>query len=70
MITQLTAVDDVTSFTAGIKESSEHDQDEIGQWCAIQGNSCIIKILGSSEETLPSLVQYGFVKGLPLLSDL
>ena len=64
-------MDDVTSFTAGIKESSsEQDQDEVGQWCAVQDNNCIIKILGSDEKTLSSLVQYGFVKGLPLLSDL
>lgn len=63
--------DDVTSFTVGIKQSSSvQDQDELRQWCAIQENSRIIQILGSSEETIPSFVQYGFVKGLPLISDL
>ena len=29
-----------------------------------------MKILSSDEKTLPSLVQYGFAKGLPLLSHL
>ena len=63
--------DDVTSFTIGIKQSSSvQDQDELRQWCAIQENSRIVKILGSDEKTIPSLVQYGFVKGFPLLSDL
>lgn len=71
LVTQLTTVDDVTSFTVGVKQSSPgKDQDEVGRWCTAQGNSCIVKILGSNEKTLPSLVQYGFVKGLPLLSDL
>ena len=63
--------DDVTSFTVGIKQSSSvRDQDELRQWCAIQENGRIINILGSNEKTIPSLVQYGFVKSLPLLSDL
>ena len=30
----------------------------------------MMKILASDEKTLPSLVQYGFIKGLPLLSGM
>jgi len=63
-------VDDVNSFTEGIKRSSIQDQDGIHQWCATQEKSRIIQILGSNEKTIPSLVQYGFVKGLSLISDL
>lgn len=62
--------DDVISFTAGIKQSSIQDQDGLHQWCAAQENNRIIQILGSNEKTIPSLVQYGFAKGLPLISDL
>lgn len=70
LITQLTTVDDVRSFIAGITHSSNQDQDEVRKWCVNQGDRQIMKILGSDEKTLPSFVQYGFVKGLPLLSGM
>jgi hypothetical protein len=63
-------VDDMSSFIGKIKDISKQDQAEVNQWCADQGDTRMMKILGSSEKTLPSLVQYGFVKGLPLLSGM
>lgn len=63
-------MDDISSFIAKIKEASEHDQDEVDRWCADQEDYRIMKILGSDEKTLQSLVQYGFVKGLPLLTGM
>lgn len=64
-------MDDVTSFTNQIKQSpSMLHRDELRRWCVARENTRIIQILGSDEKTIPSLVQYGFVKDLPLLSDL
>jgi hypothetical protein len=63
-------VDDISSFITGIKESSSRkDQEVVREWCADRGENRIMKILGSDEKTVLSLVQYGFVKGLSLLSD-
>ena len=69
-MTGFKTADDISSFISKIKDASEQGRDEVDQWCADQGDHQIMKILSSNEKTLPSLVQYGFVKGLPLLTGM